>query len=126
MQIQKEIKLLKARILEDQKKKEELEHDLEKYKKSPYSNSNSAKSLKKFNDFVDENEEMERFIQTEYYETAHETIHACKMLAEELKNEINQIELVKEDLESEQKKARESSSDLRRQISVKKINYLKI
>lgn len=118
MQIQREIKLLKARILDDQKKKEELEHELEKWKKSPYSNSNSAKTLKKFNDIVDENEELERFIQTEYYETAHETIHACKMLAEELKHEIVQIEQVKDDLEVEQKKARESSSDLRRQISV--------
>lgn len=118
MQTQKELKLLKARIFEDQKKKEELEHELEKWKKSQYSNTNSAKSLKKFNDIVDENEELERFIQTEYYETAHETIHACKMLAEELKHEILQIEQVKEDLELEQKKARESSSDLRRQISV--------
>ena len=118
LQIQKEINLLKSRIMEDQRKKESLEFDLEELKKTQYSHVQSAKTLKKFNDIVDENEELEKFIKTEYYETAHETIHAYKMLAEEMKHEISQIEQAKEDLEIEQKKARESSSDLRRQISV--------
>lgn len=118
LQTQKEISLLKARIADDQKKKESLEFALEELKKSQFSHVNSAKALKKFNDLVDENEELEKFIKTEYYETAHEIIHAYKMLAEELKHEISQTEQTKDDLENEQKKARESSSDLRRQISV--------
>jgi len=118
LQLQKEMNLLRNRIVEDQKKRESLESDLDELKKSQYSHVNSAKTLKKFNDLVDENEELEKFIKTEYYETSHETIHAYKMLSEELKHEISQIEQAKEDLENEQKKARESSSELRRQISV--------
>lgn len=118
IQTQKEINLLKTKLTEDQKKKESLEFDLEELKKTQYSHATSAKTLKIFNDVVEENEELEKFIRTEYYETAHEMIHAYKMLAEDLKHEISQIEQAKEDLETEQKKARESSSDLRRQISV--------
>ena len=118
MQCQKEIALLRNKLVEDQKRKEALESDLEELKKAQYSNAISVKTLKVFNDLVDENEEFEKFIRTEFYETAHETIHAHKMLAEDLKHEISQIEQIKEDLETEQKKARESTSDLRRQISV--------
>lgn len=104
--------------METQTRLNKLENEYEDMKKKQAKLSSNVPLLKKFTDFTNENELLERHIKTEYYETFHETVHAYKMTAEEIKHDLTQLQLLKDDLESEQKKARENTSELRKLINV--------